>query len=67
MEDNVNRTSYRGESLLTFENLDEQFRDWVNWLKSVEASARNFSFDSGSLWENGWGWQDVGGEGGEAV
>jgi hypothetical protein len=67
MEDNLNRVNYRGESLLTFENLDEQFRDWVNWLKSVEASSRKFSFDSGSKWEDGWSWRDVGGESGEAV
>ena len=82
MEDNLNRASYRGESLLQFENLDEQFRDWVKWLKSIEASfsaskvsrtlqsrtsSRKFASHHGSQWENGWFWRDVGGESGEAV
>ena len=38
MEETIEAKYYRGKSILPYENLDEQFEDWVNWLKSVEPS-----------------------------
>jgi len=73
MEETIEVKYYRGKSLLPFENLDEQFEDWVSWLKSVEQSlngsqaARKPTFDLDLPCEDGWRWQDVGGESGEAA